>query len=337
MLARCREILVPPMIILLLLCLVSNSAFADSQPDAAGQGESASTGLSVFKMIAYEPISELSGLVKSRRFPGVIWAHNDSGDTPRIFALDENMDVIFPGFLGGTYFASLPEAGKTLWPGHTIQLAANLDWEDIAVDEDYIYIADTGNNGNARRDLGVYVIPEPNPRAVAATRSLLYLPVRYPEQEAFPAREWHFDNEAIFVADGSLYFLTKHRQAGKIGAWEAGANLYRLDSRHTDSYNLLRKVDSNKDVQVVTGADLSPDGKYLAVLGYTQLWVFEQPGKSGRWLSGKSHMKQLDPRVTGQVEAICWLDNQTLLIGSEGRQIYKATLTEIKSASNDAQ
>ena len=53
--------------------------------------------------------------------------------------------------------------GKPPYPGVRLDGAANFDWEDIAIDGETLYVPDMGNNGNARRDLGVYVLPEPNP------------------------------------------------------------------------------------------------------------------------------------------------------------------------------
>lgn len=287
------------------------------------------TNLDVFETITHGPLSELSGLVKSKRFPNVIWAHNDSGDIARLFALTEKGEVIFPGFLDDEYFTNHPVAGKAEWPGHIIYLAANLDWEDIAIDEEFIYIADTGNNGNARRDLGVYVVPEPNPRAVAESRMLKYLPVRYPEQEAYPAEVWHYDNEALFIYKEKLHFLTKHRKPGKVSEWESGTKLYRLDTQYTDRFNMLVKVDERADLHVATGADLSPDGENLAVLAYSQLWVFSKPGRKGKWLSGESRLLTLTRKNTRQIEAVCWLDNETLLIGNENRDLFKVRLSDI--------
>ena len=37
--------------------------------------------------LAYEPIKEASGLVRSRRYPDVFWVHNDSGNPPALFAV----------------------------------------------------------------------------------------------------------------------------------------------------------------------------------------------------------------------------------------------------------
>ena len=208
------------------------------------------------------------------------------------------------------------------WPGHRVRVAANVDWEDITVDDDMIYVADMGNNGNARRDLGIYVIPEPNPRAVELTRPIRYLPVVYPEQKQYPADQWHFDSESLFVDKGKLYVISKHRQAGQISKFEAGANLYRLDTQHTDRQNILVKIDQHDVLAVATGADLSPDGRWLAVISYVDLWLFERPVKGDHWFTGRAFRKPLDPAQAKTMEAIAWMDNNNLMVANEEGEIY---------------
>ena len=48
-----------------------------------------------------------------------------------------------------------------MWPGVQLGAAAHIDYEDIAVEDSVPYPGDIGNNGNARRDLGIYVLREP--------------------------------------------------------------------------------------------------------------------------------------------------------------------------------
>ena len=272
--------------------------------------------------IKFSTLNELSGLVKSRRFDDVYWAHNDSGDQARLFAIDHLGKIIFPSFLAGEFHGEVSARGKTPWPGLPILVAANVDWEDIATDAEHLYIADMGNNGNARRDLGVYVIPEPNPRAAELTRPVSFLPIRYPEQREYPAKLWHYDSEALFVFQDKLYFITKHRQPGKIDKFEVGAVLYRLDTRYTDRFNILTRVDTHSAMSVATGADLSPDGRYLAVISYRDLWLFEKPVANDQWLSGTAYRLPLPWRESKQVEAVAWADNEQLVIGNEEGELY---------------
>lgn len=312
------------LILAVMLCM-SPAACAE-QPRAPGERNGP-----VVKLldITAPAITEMSGLVKSRRFDDVYWIHNDSGDSSRLFPVDHEGHPVFPDYLHRYYYGESAEPDKKVWPGLAIELATNIDWEDIAVDDDFVYIADMGNNANVRRDLGVYVVPEPNPREIDRTRALRFIAVRYPDQHAFPARQWHYDCEAIFVFDGKLYFLTKHRQPGKIDAWEKGTVLYRLDSTEAGVVNTLTRVDDNPVAYLVTGADTSPDGEWLAVLCYTELWLFPKPARGDKWLSGKARRIPLSFAFTGQAEAVAWKDNETIILGNEKNEWFTVSAKDI--------
>ena len=118
--------------------------------------------------VTHPEVSEMSGIVASSH-EGVYWVHNDSGDSARVFAIDEKGKVIQPPWID--------EPVKE-WPGHIIDAAWNGDWEDIALADGNLYIADVGNNGNIRQDMGIYVIREFNPRLVEKARTASFIPVR---------------------------------------------------------------------------------------------------------------------------------------------------------------
>ena len=184
------------------------------------------------------------------------------------------------------------------------------------------------NNGNARRDLGVYAVNEPDPRSVAAMRALKFIPIRYPDQRRFPAEQWHFDCEAVFAADGKLYFLTKHRRPGEHASWEAGVKLYRLDTQHVDRENVLTLVGRREDVVLATGADLSPDGTRLAVATYSALWIFDRPEAGDNWLAGDASRLDLKRGMAKQLEAITWDDGATLRLINEQGDVMRARVSE---------
>ena len=279
----------------------------------------AAHGVEVLGSVEHEALDEVSGLVKSER-GDFYWVHNDSGDSARLFAIDAAGTPLVPSWKGVA-----PED----WPGHAIEHASNMDWEAIALADGVLYIADVGNNGNARRDLGVYVVNEPDPTAVQRMKALKHLPIRYPDQRQHPGDVWHFDCEAIFVADGKLYFITKHRQPRRISEWEPGAKLYRLDTDYTDRENVLTLIGQRDDVTVVTGADISPDGTQLAVATYVALWIFERPASGDNWFDGKARKLDL-PRESWnrQLEAVAWQNESTLLLINERRDIMQASLAD---------
>ena len=129
--------------------------------------------------IEFAPIAESSGLVKSRRQDGVFWTHNDSGDSARIFAIRSDGSILEP-------------EGRRAEPyrGIEIENAVNVDWEDIATDDKgNLLIAACGNNKNARRNLAIYIVPEPRPEStskVRATRPRCIWPALNPLMPAWP-------------------------------------------------------------------------------------------------------------------------------------------------------
>lgn len=75
-------------------------------------------------------VDETSGLIF---WADGIWTFNDSGGDPTLYKVDTlNGEIIQHA---------------------TITNGINVDWEDIAQDDDHIYIGDFGNNGGDRQDL----------------------------------------------------------------------------------------------------------------------------------------------------------------------------------------
>ena len=279
--------------------------------------------LDVTHRVEFGPIGEMSGIVRSP-LDDSLWVHNDSGDEPRLFALDAEGRVQIPASLAGDYHGEEAEAGKEPWPGVFIENAVNQDWEDITSDGVNLYIADMGNNRNARRNLGIYVVPWESLSDTQAASAIRFIPVHYPEQTGFPPLERHFDSESLFFADGSLYAITKHRQPVPIQQAEPGANLYRLDSQSESTSNALTLIDHHPELTFATAAELSPDGNTLAVLSYTAIWLFERPETGDAWLSAPSRKLPLDIEAARQVEAITWLDDESLVITNEQRGWFEA-------------
>ncbi|MDR0683026.1 MAG: hypothetical protein LBG15_14435, partial [Dysgonamonadaceae bacterium] len=78
--------------------------------------------------LASPDLDESSGLEYCR---GKLWTHNDSGGDTKLYAVDPAN-----GFINQTI---------------TLEGITNVDWEDLAADGYYLYIADTGNNTNGAR------------------------------------------------------------------------------------------------------------------------------------------------------------------------------------------
>lgn len=250
-------------------------------------------------------VNESSGLARSARHPGVFWTHNDSRhplpSDARLYA------VTAAGRLVGTV---------------EVLGATATDWEDLAPDgAGNLWIADLGNNENARRDLALYRVPEPDPARDTQVRVDRVLRVRYPDQAAFPdeARR-NFDAEAVFFADGTLWVLTKHRSDQKTTLYRAPALEGDVVLERISDFEL--GVDPNRYGGMATSADLDPTGRWLAVLSYHAVFVFERPAEGHDWLSRPVARLTLDQAKAGQCEGVAW-DGWSLVFSNEDRDLWR--------------
>lgn len=259
-------------------------------------------------------IAECSGFVRSKKYPGVFWTFSDSGDTARIFAVD-------------TTGATVPNAAGAKFSGIRVTGAKNTDWESITLDgSGRLIIGDFGNNLSNRRDLCLYVLPaEPDPARDTTTARARRVPFYYADQKAFPDRMKNHDGEAMFAVGDAVYVFTKE--------WSAtGSVLHRVDmSAPENSPRPTKPVCRFESHGMVTDAAVSPDGTRLAILTYTCVWVFKLPAAGdGHPLSGSALYRPLTfPLNSWQVEAISFIDNESLLIGNEEADLYRVRLSDL--------
>lgn len=251
-------------------------------------------------------VDESSGIVASAKHPGVFWTHNDSGDVARIFPITRE----------GKLLSRTQERGAGIYLVDT----RNQDWEALSMDAaGNLLIADVGNNNNKRRNLTIYRIPEPDPQGPSAVLGGEALQVYYPEQTQFPPLLHNFDCEALFVWDGQIHLLTKHRA-------DTRTVLYQLDTSLAQQRFPLLKQGSIDIGGMVCGAEASPDGNSLAILTYNNLWIIDRlPGTP--LLQGKYYKGSI---FAGQTEAICWENNQTLILTNEQGYLYAINRNQLK-------
>jgi hypothetical protein len=253
-------------------------------------------------------LREDSGLAVSRTQPGVLWAHNDSGDAPTLYAID----------MKGAILAKV-----------AVVDAVAVDWEDIAggpCPEDgatthCLYIADTGNNNRSRDIVNIFVVAEPSISGADPARPLSTmartLRFRYPTETE--------DTEAIAVLpNGDVTIVTKGRTpkisffgfskadiARALMSGEVLTAVYQGDTGISPEQGLGRWV---------TSAAMSPDGKTLAVRTYSEIFFYapERSSQGYRWrdLQKPCFLGEIEP----QGEALDYLDDRTLIIGSETAQ-----------------
>ncbi len=241
---------------------------------------------------------EVSGIVRSRQWPGVYWVHNDSGDQTRLYPITSS----------GRLHTSARSSDA---PGVLVGGVVNSDWEAIAVDASgHLIIGDVGNNSNGRRDLALHYVVEPEPTAgfTPLLRSVFF---RYPEQKSWPAAkdDFNYDCEGIFTRGDTVYLVTKRRS-------DTLTRLYRLDHPRSGVVNDLTPI-ADFDIRGrATSADATPDGQRLAILTYDAVWLFEPatPG-TDTWFEGA--VWWLPFKGVKGAEGICFTDPDTLLIAAE--------------------
>ena len=134
-----------------------------------------------------------------------------------------------------------------------VESAVNTDWEDITKDDKYIYISDTGNNFNNRKDLKIYKIPI-NENSAEKTQIISF---NYPEQVSFKNNtSTIFDAEGLISLDDKLLIFTKNRRK-KI------TEIYSIPKIQGD-YS-AKKIQTLNVNSIVTGADYNSDLKLLAL------------------------------------------------------------------------
>jgi hypothetical protein len=191
--------------------------------------------------------NELSGLVRSRSQPGLLWSHDDSGAGPVLFGLRADGSVVARPTVSG---------------------AQAVDWEDIAAGpaadgRPGLYIGDIGDNASRRPSVDVYRVAEPRAEATA-TAPAARLRLRYPDGA--------HDAEALLVDPlrGDLVIVTKALGAAR--AYRASASLA------AGSQTTLRRGPAIA-LSLVTAGDVSADGRIVVLRGYDRLAVWARHGR----------------------------------------------------------
>lgn len=233
----------------ILMFLVSSACLAQR-----AKNETIVAGETLLKEIASLPkhIREASGLEMTPS--GNLWTHNDGG-LPVLYCVDTT--------------GSVTRAVQLNHP--------NSGWEDLAMDrEGNMYIGAFGNNKNDKQNLKIYKIH--NPDSLNGVVNAEIIRYRYRDQNAYPPipPQRNFDMDAFVAFDDSLFLFSKNRTEPFTGY----TRIYGLSQEPGDQ--VAAPVDSiylgdgpMMDFWI-TGADLSPDAKTLALLSHRYVWIITE-------------------------------------------------------------
>ena len=241
-----------------------NGAGSQASGSQASDGKAGSYQPAIVLGTVRDPaISESSGLAASRRNPGMLWTHNDSGDKPLVFCLD------------------LQARSCGVW---LVTGADAFDWEDMAAGpgpragQPYLYLGDIGDNIDQRTEIVVYRIPEPTAPGGDVDGTLVSPASTAPaEALRFKYPDGPHNAEALLVhpESGDLYIVSKDAQSAKV--YKAAAPLEPAKVVTMVQVGTIRLGTGPRGLETITGADISPDGRRVALSTYTQGYELEVP------------------------------------------------------------
>lgn len=249
-------------------------------------------------------LNESSGLIIWNNH---FWSFNDSGGKNELYGV---------GPKSGTVRVTL-----------VLTNARNIDWEDIAQDKNYIYVAETGNNAGTRHNFSIYRIPKKmitnELNQSIEVDSIIF---HFADQKDFtPAfRKTPYDCEALICYHDSLYVFTKDWINFKTKVYGFPAKIGNYYAFPIDSFNTNG---------LITGADILPDGRF-ALIGYqnyhTFAWLFEK--KKFNFFSNPRFI-DMSMLENAQTEGICFSKTEDLYISCEQTLNYPQQIWKISKGN----
>lgn len=217
-------------------------------------------------------VNEISGIADSKINPGFLWGQEDSGTPPQLYLINHD----------GTVAKTIPLKGAT-----------NRDWEDMALFDNDIYIAETGDNNQTYTEYRFYKFPEPA-SATDTIRNIETINFTYPDGS--------HDAEAFLIdpATKNIYIITKRDNPSRI---------YKLSYPY-GSLNVVTYVGSLSYNGVVSAA-MSPDGKEIIVKNYTGLFYYKHSSTRSIEQTLQTSYTKLPYKLEPQGEAISFASNGT--------------------------
>jgi len=271
-----------------LLWVVSGACRPEAPATATAtgaEGRDVADGVRLIGRIANPRLTESSGLAICAHDTNVFWTHNDG-----------HHGVLFGFTRAGKSVAEFP-VGILLH-----------DWEDLARDQQgHLYIGDIGNNDSKRNQLAVHQIDEPDPK-----ESGKLLLARKSWQLRFPNKP--FDCESLFIWNDHGYVISKVFD-------DQHAEIYSFPLVEQKAPAVLQFVARLPIKSPATGANISADGKKLAVVCKSGAYVFRIKGEVERAGDAKFHYTRFRDE---HIESCCFVPDG-LLTTAESREIYLFT------------
>ncbi len=235
-------------------------------------------------------VEETSGL---EIIDNMLITHNDSGGEPALYYLNKKGKIV---------------------ETRNIEGVKNNDWEDVTKDDEFIYVANMGNNFDTRKNLSIIKIPIKK----SLNETVEVINFLYPEQKKFNTiySKSQYDAEGIISIDDNLIIFTKNKLK-KI------TEVYTLP-KTGGSYE-AKKILSIDIKSIVTGSDYNNQLKLLALTSTINFKKYYLILIKDFSLENKKYQIETYEIPIGktQVEAIKIIDKNNFWITSEDESSSK--------------
>jgi len=226
-------------------------------------------------------IAEASGIVASRKNPPVLWVHNDSGDSPRIYAIN------LKGELLGMY---------------TVEKSRCRDWEDIAIgpgpdsQQQYLYIGDIGDNKARYPSVTVYRAVEPE---VDPNLALVEAKIGPADSIELVYPDGPKDAETLMVdpLNGDIYIIAKRQLSCRV---------YRAAYPQSTTRPTVMDLVATLPLGFAVAGDISSDGSLVIVRGVFNASLWIRPKGKELWRAFSEKHLRLELMREPQGEGICF-------------------------------
>ena len=236
-------------------------------------------------------IKETSGLIN---FNGRIITHNDSGGKASLYEIDISTGNII----------------RTV----TLINVNNKDMEDIAQDENYIYLCDIGNNSNKRKDQTIYKISKSDYLSKEEVHA---------EKIMISYQSTNYDAEAVVNVNNNLFLFTKN--------WgDLKTSVYKVP-KDKGNYKLV-KIDDFKINGLITGADYNKNTNTILLTGYSDFRPFVvllNNFSQYNPLDGKVEKKVINVSGSTQIEGVSANPDNSYYLSAEESLGSPAILYEL--------
>lgn len=242
-------------------------------------------------VVVNDVIDEASGIVSSRK-NNIIWVHNDSGGKSRVYAVGKD----------GSHLGELRLVGTIA-----------LDWEDMCIgpgpehDEDYLYIADIGDNFSKRKIKKIYRFKEP----IINVDSLdvpFSIKIDNYSTTKFYYPDGKRDAESVMIDQrtGDLFVVSKREPSPHVYHIATQWNANELvEASFIGKVTLTPNKQYSREDQIVA-ADISRDNKMILFKTYNSVILIIKDNMESLSDAINKRQIELDYITEPQGESICW-------------------------------